>query len=699
MVTNGTSSTTLFRSAALALILALAVAAPAVATAAQADGGQSGDETDAKVAAEDKTGAEGADEAGKTDDESDEEKPGGKALPLQMQGAEPLFGNIRVNGRFKVGYRAVDVEGRVTKFNEDVDLDDGPRLLDSRLIFTPASPTEGRLYDRAVLEANGLGGDPYESWGFDVFKAGTYRFQLDNRTVDYFWNVTGEPHAWDLTRTSTDASLSVTAFEGLEFHASFGRWRQDRLRLTTRDLSRDEFHFDEPLDQDASYWGGGARWNIEESGTTLFFDQEFRSFNDNGGFSGGPTDGLTPGEAFVDFLEQKEVRSIDAPVGRGGIVQRALDGRVTVNADFLYSNQTLGFDFSRVWEGLNFQERSVEAEEAAFGGAERLVRHANASVAADVHPMVTVNARYRHRGFDQSGDSFSREAEFFPLQDSFSGGNARFVSEYEIEQDQITGGVEVRPDPRVTVFGEVGVTAREQLFRHFEDGELEFEEEEETDTTSFMIGGSVRPDPRFTVRATYDRGDIEDGFTRITPTTTDNIKVRVKAMAAEGVQVSGHATFRDVSNEVSEYSLESSSVGAAVTWAHGDRGWVTASFARNDLETTVPIRFIFPFFGNFVEDDAFYETQDNVFTVATDVTVSEEIPLGLFGSVTYLDSSGTVPLDWYDVRFGGRYTLPRGFFFELEGRFLEYEENTELPSAVDDYEASIFTVSVGFDFR
>jgi len=79
--------------------------------------------------------------------------------------------------------------------------------------------------------------------------------------------------------------------------------------------------------------------------------------------------------------------------------------------------------------------------------------------------------------------------------------------------------------------------------------------------------------------------------------------------------------------------------------------------------------------------------------------VSEEIPLGVFGSVSWLDSSGTVPLDWYDVRFGGRYTLPQGVFFEVEGRFLEYEEDTELPSSVDDYDASIVTVLVGYRFR
>lgn len=671
MVDERTASTVLSRSRILALALVLAGLVPAVAAASQADPGQAEAEDDS-------------------------------AVPSQGDVPEALFGifdNTRVNGLFRVGYRAVDVDGRQAKFREDIDLDDGPRLLDSRLIFTPADPSEERLFDRAVVEASGLGGDPYERWGFNVFKAGAYRFELDNRTTDFFWDVTGEPHAWDLTRTNTDGSLSTTPFDGMEFHVNFGRWRQDRFRETTRDLSRDEFAFDEPLDQDASYWGGGARWTIEQTGTLLFYEQEFRSFTDNGGFGGTDTDGFNPGEAFVDFLEQKEVRSVDAPVGRGGIMQRALDGRVTINADFLYSNQTLGFDFSRVWEGLNFAELPVEAEETAFGTAGRLVRHANASIAAEVHPMITVTGRYRHRTFDQSGGSFSREAEFFPLTEILSGSNTRFLSEYEIDHNQFTGGVEVQPDPRMTVFGEVGMTSRDQSFRHFTDGELGFEESEETETTAFLVGGSVRPDPRVSVRATYDRGDIDDGFTRITPTQTDNVKVRVKATPREGVQLSGHITFRDVSNDLSEYTLESRSYGAAVTYSYEDRAWVTGSFTRNDLETSVPVRFVFPFFGNFVQEDAPYESEDNVFTVATDATVSDEVPLELFGSVSYLDSTGTVPLDWYDVRFGGRYALPRGFFFELEGRFLEYQEDTELPSAIEDYEANIFTVSVGFDFR
>lgn len=621
--------------------------------------------------------------------------------PRQLDVAGRRVGPARLQGTIELGLRTVDVGGRKTKYREDIDLENGARLLNTRLIITPEQRTPGRWFDRATIIADGVGGDPYETWGVSLYRSQTYRFDVRSRTVDYFWAVTGEPHQWNLTREMVDARLSMTPVDGLEVFGMFNRFSQDGVLGTTRDISRNEFHFDQPIDQDGSSWSVGARYTFDR--TVLFFDQEVRQFNDNSGYSSGFNTGFAPDEAFLTFLEAREVRAVDVPVTRGGVNTWLADGRVNVMADVLYSNQTLGFSWGRQWDGENFQNRPVSVSENAFGETEREILHGNVAVVVKAHDIVNVVGRYRRRGWDQEGGSFADEFTLFTEEDTFTRARGLSDSGYEIFHNQFLVGGELLPAPGVTLFAEVGFTQRDQVFAYettsgFPEGG-EREEDIVTDTTAFRLGGTYRPSSLWDVTVAYDRGNVDDPFTRISPTEANRFKIRARTRPRDGVTVGGHYTYRDVTNTVSEHELTFKGFGLFASYTRPDgTAFANVSYDRQDVDSETPIRFVFPFFGNFVDGLAVYETADNVFIAAAEYQLSESVPLAIYGSLSYIDSSGTVTLEFVDGIIGGRYTFSNGFYLDVQGRFIDYQEDTELPSSLDDYDAKIFTVGVGFRF-
>ena len=84
----------------------------------------------------------------------------GAAGSLWSEEKKPENNNGEFYGNFMLGYRTVDVNGAMSKFKEDINLEKGPRLLNFNLHYAP----EGKLktfFDRLDLSIYNFGGDPF----------------------------------------------------------------------------------------------------------------------------------------------------------------------------------------------------------------------------------------------------------------------------------------------------------------------------------------------------------------------------------------------------------------------------------------------------------------------------------------------------------------------------------------------------------
>lgn len=642
----------------------------------------------------------------------------GPGLALASPGAEEedkeeasapqgtVSSGFRLDGDLLFGYRIVDSDGRFAKYREDIDIDDGFRLLQGKMTFVPGGDEPAGWFDRIEIEGNGLFGDPYERWGLEVRKAGSYRLQVRNRSADYFNDLTGVHHAWDLTRTNTDVDLSVTPMENLEIWGSASRFRQSGVLDTVRDISRDEFEFhDVPLDQTGASWSFGARYRLDR--TVFWADQEFRSFDDNGGFgSRGLNQGFAPDESFLTFFEQREVRSVRAPVSRAGVSTALLDSRLRLSGNFLISDQDMGFSFSRYWEGANFQERPVTVSQDAVGDLTREVRHGNLEALYRATDRVSVSLDYRRRSWEQDAESFNNLLEVFE-----DGGRTispeEFAPSYDVTLDQVTVGAEIAPTDSLSVFAEIGLTNKDQEFDIVED-----EETIETDTVAYKFGARVRPTRALDMEASYERGDIDDPFTRISPTESNALKVKARVRPGGGWQLSGTLTYRDRTNDVTSVDLQTLNWGVNATYNVTAERWLMVSYARMDYESTVPIVFR-PFFGGSATGIADNTIDNDIITAVGEYRFGDEGPLTLLGRVAYVDSSSVLPtlgftsavraspdhdLRYADWSLGLRVDLVENLFGQVSGRFVDYQEDTSLETDVDDYDARIVTIGFGVRF-
>src|SRR5450631_323047 len=151
----------------------------------------------------------------------DSATPPDKATPL-------AWGGFENSGSATFGYRFTDVSGYQPKFQELINLRQGPRLLDFNL-FGKAQDGENRFADDYSLTASGIGGDPFASGQLTVRKKNIYDLRVNFRQSYYYWDrndaaalpngLSGltSNHNWATVRKLGSVNLLIHATNHLKF--------------------------------------------------------------------------------------------------------------------------------------------------------------------------------------------------------------------------------------------------------------------------------------------------------------------------------------------------------------------------------------------------------------------------------------------------------------------------------------------------
>ena len=112
----------------------------------------------------------------------------GAQTPTPSPTPEGAIGDYEVSSSVEIGVRGLEVNGDHEKYRSDLNSRSGVRLFDSIILIK--DHTSGyKLFDEALINASGWGGDPSGSFRVNMDKVGIYKFDSNIRRVRYFNNL------------------------------------------------------------------------------------------------------------------------------------------------------------------------------------------------------------------------------------------------------------------------------------------------------------------------------------------------------------------------------------------------------------------------------------------------------------------------------------------------------------------------------
>jgi len=199
----------------------------------------------------------------------------------------------------------------------------------------------------------------------------------------------------------------------------------------------------------------------------------------------------------------------------------------------------------------------------------------------------------------------------------------------------------------------------------------------------------------------YERGDFDDPFTLVSPTTADRFKLRARLLPNEGLTITGVVHTRRFENDdartslVAPFDLATDNFSGYLKYRRG-RSSTYAGYTRQEWDseiinrgTTLPgfqggLQFDFP---------SIYRYEVNNVTGGLGWDFTDAVRAGL--DLRFYDNSGTFALDWQQYLFFAEFRSPAGYLLRLSYQRNEYDEDA---FDFDDYQSNIVAVSVGYRF-
>ena len=603
------------------------------------------------------------------------------AVPCLAQPASdsPLTGSV------SLGVRNVEVGGAVTKYREDVNLDDGVRLFDLRLRYAPQRDAES-IVDRIDLNASNLGGDPYESVSLSVQKYGAYNLKLDHRRSEYFYEDTivpaalasidsvtgGDFHHFDFERVRDTASLDLTLSPDTKL--SFGLERQTRTgdSTTTLDIQRDEFELDRPIDESLNALTAGIQHSWDK--VTVVFQEELRKFeNTNEMFLPGASAGtnpLDPADLQFFFLDQSYdfdsqahlIRVLANPTTRFQL--RAALRREDLDLDMNASERSDGNDFTGVPFATDLSGGAVIGRDLDFD---------------EVDFEFNVNERLRLVGGVRSSSLDQRGSLLF--------GTDAGAGAWDVDTDGLEIGVEFAA--RANLVFSVGLSneERDSAGSHAFVG-AQSASRIVTDRDGFFARARYESEQGLELTASIEENSIDNPFALASATDNIRYKLGIRHRWDNGVSLTGSHRRTDVENDNSGWASDTEQTAIRLSYRDARlqvSGGLTSVDTARSVDQLVTAGF---------RQDLFLisYTADSTFVDASARwLVNDTISIG--GEIRRYENDGSFVLDRDDFRAFVDVRLTDDYSLEMGYREFDYLEDT-----FDDYDAEILEVAIRLDW-
>jgi hypothetical protein len=594
------------------------------------------------------------------------------AVPAVAQQDDDFSGEIRV------GYRIVDTNGADTKYKEDINLEEGPRLFSLSFDFNPTAEGLSSMVDRIRLDVDNFGGDPFETLSLGVQKHGAFDFRYDRRKSDYFYqdqllppslvdvrtSTGGDFHHFDFERVQDTARLDFQLSDRATLNFGFERFTKRGDSTTTLDIQRDEFELDKPIDESLNAYSAGFSYAWDK--VTLTLEERVRDYeNAVEIFLPGASEGEnTTNAASLDFffLDQPYDYKSNEHVAR--VVARPSD-RFTVRAQALIQSLDLDLTALETSGGTGFNGSPFTTNDSGSGAIQRDADLFDVDFSYLLTDRVALVGGAYQRSLDQDGDF------------TFAGDGLEGA--WKIDTTGAEAGVEVSATASITVSGGVRWESRDVEHDASDDTET-------TDHTGFFGTFAYRPSSDFTLTATVDSSSYDDPFALASPTDSRRYRVRAAYKLAGGFSLSGsylsHTSENDDSGWEATYDQANLRFAYTASTLEASVGYALVDVERDVTRFVNDGDFVFPIF---------YEADTDFIDGRVRWKVNPQWVLG--GSVLLYQNDGSFGLERDDVRVFVDYLCPAGYTLGVAYRTVDYSEDTY---SFDDYDADIVELSIGY---
>ncbi|ANM29118.1 hypothetical protein ABI59_05165 [Acidobacteria bacterium Mor1] len=659
------------------------------------------------------------------------------SFPVQAEEKDP-----ELTGSVEVLYRSVSQDGSRNKYEEDFDgLESGGRL--SNLSLDWISDGDQAL-DYASLELNHLGGDPYERSSFRLGRRNVFDLKIKHTSQVYLYDlfelVPAEDGAlFDSTRTRTTVDFKLRASEKVNLFFNFEQGQRRGRSLFMKDISRDLFRLETPLDQDTERYSIGA--SVRLGSADLIFRHSLRRFENEFNNLAEGQEGLEE----TSFLRHYDWRQFDDSTTPLTSVKLnvPLSERVRLTAsvqgtfledESLDSNievEQLGIGFNGLpFGGTCSISGATCASDAdcAGGTGDVCVTLTGTSTARlrgdttliDLDLAVRVTDRvnllldYRSLERDLTGQARRDLDGDGVVEDVDGDGTPGTSTMLDFENSSVTATLEFIPVERTRI--RIGVReADRELTRDGFGGLRDVDFESDGDQT-LVFGVSTRPSDWCRINVDYEDGEFTQPFNAVAPRESERLRARASFQPAEGMRFDlsfldfeTRNTAPDIRDPGSNWDALSDGTNWSLGWWHqaGEKVQYLVRYAEQDVRSDVAVLFDTAGFFGVEPGRSIFDNRNDQIVAQMNFRSGEAWRGFLRGSFT--ESDGSNPLigdvnglvndeligqQYEDVEFGMEYHLPSGIYLGASIRGFDYEDRNGLL----DYSGEILTLRGGTRF-
>jgi hypothetical protein len=594
-------------------------------------------------------------------------------------------------GSFQIGFRSVDVDGSPSKYSEDINLEDGPRLFRFDIDYIPADEMR-KFADKVSIDINNFGGDPFETLSVSVEKFGRYDFDYDRRKSNYFYNdvilpieLAGDPalalagdfHHFDFDRVHDRANFKVWFGDNATFNFGLNRYTRKGESTTTLDIGRDEFEFDKPIDESLNDYLGSLQYSWDK--VTLVLEERYRQFDNVVElFLPGRSLGEDPVDATIlDFYFSNQPYDYTSNDHIVRLVAQPND-KLVVRLQADIQSVDLDLTADETGAGINFDGAPLVIDNVGSGEVNRDMDLFDLDLTYRLNERWGLILGARQNSLDQQGNRV--------FADTPGSGD------WQIDTTSVDFGAQVHLSSKVTVAAGVREESRD-LDSRWALGDDIVTEKVKTDQTGYFANLAWAPRKGCRVNVELEDSSFDDPFTLTAPTDRQRYKVRGQYKLTNGFSLLGSLAVQELDNKRSGWDSSSEQLALRVMY---DKDKLSASVGYSNVDVDRKIdqtAITAPGFGGGVE--LFFPINYGIDSDFVDArfryAANDRVAFG--GDLRMYDNSGTFGVERDDYRGWVEVGVGDGYLVHLGYRTIDFNETR---FNFDDYSADIAEVSIGY---
>lgn len=599
------------------------------------------------------------------------------ACSLQAENKNKTF-----YGAFLFGYRSVDTSGAKSKYKEDINLESGLRLFNLDFHYVPEEKAN-RLFDRLDLNIYNYGGDPFEIFSLSIQKAREYTFQYERKKAIYFYQdlhqigqgTLFDYHTFDFERIVDSGLFKIWLGKVGHLYLNFDKFSRKGSSVTTFDINRIEFEFDKPIKEDSKEVTIGVDFNLNRY--SLILEEKILDYKNKSslflpGYADGGPEARYPSS--LSLFELNQPYDLKAYTHTIKFNARPFNSLLLAGSAQM-SNLDLDLTYSEEADGVDYLNRIFRYIYSGEGSFNRKIQLYDFDLTYMLLKRLAIVGAVRYQNFDQDG-SFTVNSE---KETAVLGYN---TFGYE-------GGLQFQFSGKLALT--LGYRNETRKLENLETVLFE----EKTIRKGFF--GNVRWDPSSAFKLTldYQRGNYDNPFTLISPTSSNRFKVAFRA-SLKKFNLSGSYLLSKTRSEIDVDLFEAERNQLNFRFGYnGEKIKIFSGYSLIDVERkgTRSVAYS-PFWtgpgGTFLWD-ILYEGKSSLYDLSLSFNLKEDWKIGAYAN-SY-ENKGFWRISRAMLRAYLEYTFVNGFITQVGYRYVNFKEKD---SGFNDYKTSILEISLGY---